>query len=185
MLDHPAECVKLSPMSLRLVPLSGRHLRDLQSLAAGEAIAPWLAPPSPDLDGRAFVERAQRLRARGGRETFAICEDDRLLGIGVLTRREEAPEHAELGYWIGRPYRGRGHATAAGARLLARGFERMRLILVIARSPSANRASVRVLEKLGLRFVGVEPSVDPPGSGEAVRRYEMTRAAWHRLRRSR
>ena len=34
MLDHHADCVKLGPMSVRLVPLSGRHLHELQSLAA-------------------------------------------------------------------------------------------------------------------------------------------------------
>src|SRR5687768_2969697 len=103
MLDHHADCVKLGPMSVRLVPLSGRHLHELQSLAACETLASWRALLAPDLDSRVFVERAQRWRARGLRDTLAVCEDGRLLGVVVLTRHEAAPDHAELGYWIGEP----------------------------------------------------------------------------------
>jgi hypothetical protein len=182
MLDHPADCVKLSPMSVSLVPLSGRHARDLQLLAADEPVAPWMALPSPHPHGGplAFIESAQRLRARGTRETFAVCEAGRLLGIVVLARHEGVPDHAEFGYWIGRQYRDRGHATAAAGRLLAHGFERGRLMLVFARCLAANRSSIRVLEKLGFRFAGLERSAHQKAFGEAVRRYEVTREAWRR-----
>ena len=138
--------------------MSGRHAREIQALAAAEAVARWTAIPHPYPldDGLAFVERAQRLRARGMRETFAVCEADRLLGVATLARREATPDHAELGYWIGRPYWGRRYAPAAGRQLLAHGFGRMRLSLVFARCFGANHASIRVLEKLGFRFVGLE-----------------------------
>jgi RimJ/RimL family protein N-acetyltransferase len=182
MLDPSGRRVKIGSMPLRLVPVSMRHVRDIQSLAADENVARWMPGPAPDpRDGSlalAFVERAQRLRARGARETFAVCEDDRLLGIAALARDEEAPDRAELGYWIGRAYRGRGYATAAAGRLLAHGFERLHLILVFARCFSTNRASIRVLDKLGLHFVGLEPSHNARQSAEPVRRYELTRAGW-------
>jgi len=164
-------------MSLLLVPVSGRHARDLQSLDAEELIT---HVPLPALDPRdgilAFIERAQRLRARGAGDTFAVCEDDRLLGIAALARAERAPDRAELGYWIGRAYRGRGYATAAARQLLAHGFERMRLGLVFARCLNSNRASLRVMEKLGLRFVALEPSDD---SKEPMCRYELDREQWN------
>jgi RimJ/RimL family protein N-acetyltransferase len=181
MLDHPGERVKIGPMSLHLVPVSGRHAREIQALAADEAIARWTAIPHPyPLNGGlAFVERAQRLRARGMRETFAVCEAGRLLGVATLARREATPDHAELGYWIGWPYWGRGYATAAGRQLLAHGFGRMRLALVFARCFSANRASIRVLEKLGLGFVGLEAAGDQK---EPVRRYELSREEWRARR---
>jgi RimJ/RimL family protein N-acetyltransferase len=160
--------------------VSGRHVREIQTLAADEAVARWTAIPHPyPRDGAlAFVERAQRLRALDMRATFAICEAHRLLGVATLARQEAAPDHAELGYWIGRPYWGRGYATAACRRLLAHGFERMRLGLVVARCGSANRASLRVLDKLGLRFVGVAPPDDPTSAGEAVCRYELGLEEW-------
>ncbi len=163
-------------MSLLLVPVSGRHVRDLRSLVAEEPIA---RVPLPALDPRAgllaFVEGAQRLRARGAGETFAVCEDDRFLGIAALARVEEAPARAELGYWIGRAHRGHGYATAAARQLLAHGFERMRLDLVFARCLGSNHASLRVMEKLGFHFVAVEPSDD---ASEPVCRYELGREEW-------
>jgi RimJ/RimL family protein N-acetyltransferase len=180
MLVHPGERVKIGPMSLHLVPVSGRHAREIQALAADEAIARWTAIPHPyPRDGAlAFVERAQRLRALGRHATFAVCEAHRLLGVATLARLEATPDHAELGYWIGRPYWGRGYATAAGRQLLAHGFGRMRLVLVFARCLSANRASIHVLEKLGFRFVGLEAARSSTWPGEPVGRYELTRAGW-------
>jgi RimJ/RimL family protein N-acetyltransferase len=164
-------------MSSRLVRLSGRHARELASLAAGEPTA--RRPPAAFLDGRdgvlGFLERAQRLRARGVQETFAVREADRLVGLAVLTRDERRPEHGELGYWVAVAYRGRGHATAAARALLAHGFERMRLDTIVARSGNANRASVRVLEKAGFRPVGVEPAAD---DNDPVGRYEIHREEW-------
>ena len=92
-------------------------------------------------------------------------------------RREDAPDHAELGYWIARPFRGRGHATAAARRLVTHGFERLRLTRIAARCPRANRAAIRVVEKLGLRFAGVEPDAST-ASDDAMCRYELGREEW-------
>ena len=169
----------MTPMSIglpvQLVRLSGHHVRDLQALAGDEAI-------SGALEGvRDFVERAQRLRARGSHATFAVCEADQVLGVVSLAREPMAPDRAELGYWIGRPYRGRGYATAAVARVLTHGFGRMALTLVFARTLGTNRASARVLERLAFRFVGLEAARDPGRPPqEPVRRYELTREEWRR-----
>ena len=172
----------MGAMPLRLVPVSGRHARDIQHLASDEAMARWTTIPHPyPPDGAlAFVERAQRLRARGEHETFAICETTRCLGVAVLVRDAAAPDRAELGCWIGRPYWGRGYATAAARQLLAYGFGRMDLDVIVARCFVANRASARVIEKLGFRFVRLEVSQNPKWPAEPVRRYELTYRDWRR-----
>ena len=72
-------------MSLLLVPVNGRHVHGLRALASRDEIL-------------GFVVRAQRLRARGAGTVFVVCEADRLLDLVVLTRRDEAPEQAELGF---------------------------------------------------------------------------------------
>ena len=170
-------------MDVRLVPVSARHAGDIQAFASDEAIARWTTIPHPyPRDGAlAFVDRAQRMRARGAHETFAVCEPGgRLLGVATLVRDEKLPARAELGYWIGRPYWGRGYATAAARQLLAHGFERMALDAVFARCFAANRASARVIEKLGFRFVGLEASSTPTRRADPVRRYELTRGDWRR-----
>ena len=81
-------------------------------------------------------------------------DDGTLFGaVGVQIR----PTHdrAELGYWTGVPYWGRGYATEASRALLAWAFGERRLHRVLARHFARNRASGRVLEKLGMRQEGV------------------------------
>ena len=171
---------------LKLVPLSARHAPDLAALAGDGPDLPWTTSSQRSAlqNVLAFVARVQRLRARDAHETFAICDADRLLGLAVLARDPSAPDHAELGYWIARPNRSRGYATAAVRQLLSHGFSRMNLALVSARCPSVNRASAHVVEKLGFRFIGIEPSQDPTSPAEPVRRYELTGHEWRRSPRT-
>jgi len=79
---------------------------------------------------------------------------------GLLPSSEELRrlhDRAELGYWVGRPYWGRGYATEAGLGLLAHSFGVLRLNRVFAIHYSRNPASGRVLQKLGMRQEGVMP----------------------------
>jgi RimJ/RimL family protein N-acetyltransferase len=56
----------------------------------------------------------------------------------------------------------------------------MDLDAVVARCFAINRASARVIEKLGFRFVGLEASRSPKRLANPVRRYELTRGDWYR-----
>ena len=152
---------------IKLVWLSSRHASELALLAAD------------DWDVAGFVTRAQRLRARGERETFAVLEAKRLVGVAMLGRDPSAPGHAELGYWIGPRERGLGYATSAAEQLLIRAFERMDVTLVFALCGKVNHASARVLTKIGFRRVEATP--EPPTADEAIERYELTREQWRRL----
>ena len=149
---------------IKLVLLNGSHAADLAMLAADD----WDVP--------GFITRAQRLRARGERETFAVFDAKRLVGLAMLSRTPSTPGHGELGYWIGPRERGRGYATAAVEQLLIRAFGRMALALVFARCSEANHASARVLVKLGFRRVGA--SRDGTPAAGALDRYELTRHEW-------
>jgi RimJ/RimL family protein N-acetyltransferase len=150
----------------KLVNLSGRHAADLATLA------------DDDWDAVGFVDRAQRLRARRERETFAVLEGDRLVGLAMLGHDRSAPGHAELGYWIATRERGRGYATAAAEQAVTRAFGRLGLSVLFAHCADHNRASARVLAKIGFRLVG--PSRDPAPDDAALGRYELTRAEWVR-----
>ena len=181
MLDHATRDVKMRPV-LKLVPVSARHAPRLAALAGDDGSAPWPVAPqrSPLENVLAFIAGAQRLRARGARATFSVFDADRLVGLALLARDPSVPDHAELGYWIAEPDRGRGYATAAARQLLSHAFGRMSLALVFARCPSANRASARVVEKLRFRFKTSEPWQGPTSGVEPVRRYELTCHEWRR-----
>ncbi|MEO1688436.1 MAG: GNAT family N-acetyltransferase, partial [Pseudomonadota bacterium] len=72
----------------------------------------------------------------------------------------------ELGYWLGRPFWGRGYATEAAEAMLAHVFGALGREAAQARVFADNPASMRVLTKLGFRETGVEsgPSVARGGA---------------------
>jgi RimJ/RimL family protein N-acetyltransferase len=57
----------------------------------------------------------------------------------------------EVGYIVHPDHQGRGYATEVAERLLGIGFEVLGLHRIIGRLEARNRASARVLEKLGMR----------------------------------
>ena len=81
---------------------------------------------------------------------FAIVADDELVGgIGIDPFDDERRYVAHIGYWLGRPFWGRGIATAACGALTEfalgeRGFVRLETSVY-----APNVASMRVLEKCG------------------------------------
>jgi RimJ/RimL family protein N-acetyltransferase len=58
----------------------------------------------------------------------------------------------EIGWWLARPYWGRGLATEAARVALRDALERVRLDRVISIARPANTASTRIMEKLGLKL---------------------------------
>ncbi len=65
---------------------------------------------------------------------------------------------AEVGYWLGRAYWGRGIATRALAGLTRHGFERLLLVRLFAGVFAGNEASARVLENCGYVREGIARS---------------------------
>jgi RimJ/RimL family protein N-acetyltransferase len=78
--------------------------------------------------------------------------EPRLIGSCGLARRPSGA--VEMGYWIARPYWGRGFATEAG-RALIDIARTLRLAQLQAGHFLDNPASGRVLEKLGFEAVGI------------------------------
>jgi [ribosomal protein S5]-alanine N-acetyltransferase len=68
----------------------------------------------------------------------------------------------ELGYTLGKAWWGRGYATEAAGGWLEAAFGPLRLPEVIALAEPANVASLRVLEKVGMRRVGERSAFGRP-----------------------
>lgn len=85
--------------------------------------------------------------------TFVIEHEDHGV-VGVLGVFQDADPAPEAGYWIGRPYWGRGLATEAleGAVLWA--SRRWKRRALVAGHFTDNPASGRVLEKAGFLYTG-------------------------------
>lgn len=83
---------------------------------------------------------------------FAIeLEDEGVVGTIGLNARADG---TELGYWVGRPYWGRGLATEAAEAILAWSKRVWRRRHVIAGHFTDNPASGRVLCKAGFLYTG-------------------------------
>lgn len=77
-------------------------------------------------------------------------------GIGVHPFDDVYRRGAELGYWLGEPFWGRGIVTRAVSAITAHAFQqRADLVRVQASVFSWNAASARVLEKAGYQREGV------------------------------
>lgn len=118
--------------------------------------------PSPYTRAHAedFVVRCgTQDRARDN--TFAIELAEEGL-IGVLGMFTTAEDQVELGYWIGRPYWGRGYASEATKAALDWARATWRKRYVVAGHFADNEASGRVLVKAGFLYTGVvehKPSI--------------------------
>ncbi len=117
---------------------------------------------------------------------WKIVQEETLVGLVsfhdiVGTVRALRIDRAELGYWIGRPFQGRGHATEAAREALRFAFEDLGLHKVIVGAFAENGASVRVIEKLGFRQVGKELAhVFRDGRWWDHLRYELLASDWRR-----
>lgn len=78
---------------------------------------------------------------------FAICvEDDAVGGIGYTLHTDVERISAEIGYWLGEPFWGRGIATEALIRVTMYAIKQHGLKRVYAVPYETNKASHRVLE---------------------------------------
>jgi RimJ/RimL family protein N-acetyltransferase len=74
-----------------------------------------------------------------------------LVGICGLVKREGL-DHPDIGFAFLERFRGNGYATEAAAAILAHGRDLLGLAPLLAITALDNKGSIRVLEKIGLRF---------------------------------
>ncbi|MBZ5646009.1 MAG: GNAT family N-acetyltransferase [Acidobacteriia bacterium] len=135
-----------------------QDIPDIVRLAgAREVAATTLRIPHPytEADAHRFLDTLQTGPANELGAVFAIT----LLDTGELCGAvglHPDPVHprAELGYWIGVPYWGRGYATEAARAVLAYGFDVLKLHRIWANHFKDNAPSGLVLRKLGMRYEG-------------------------------
>ena len=87
---------------------------------------------------------------------FAVCDGEGPIGaVGLEMRESDFRHSAELGYWLGKPFWGRGIITEAARAMTAYGFETLGLTRIYAHVKAHNGASERVLEKAGYQREGL------------------------------
>ncbi len=146
----------LETARLKLRPYSNADIAELLPLiGAREVAATTLRIPHPytEKDAREFMADSQN--ESECRLAITLRSDGRLIG-GIGLRIAPQHKNAELGYWLGVPYWGKGYATEAAHEMLRYGFEDLRLHRIFASHFKNNPLSGRILKKLGMHYEGCQ-----------------------------
>ena len=135
------------------------------------------------LDGqRDQLQQACREAEAGTGFAFGIYDraDAALVGrVALANIVRKAWQNATLGYWVDGARNGRGLATEASKLALRFAFDEAGLHRVQAGVMPRNARSIRVIEKLGMRFEGLaERYLLIGGVWEDHRMYAMTVEEW-------
>ncbi len=137
---------------LILRPFESADAPRVQQLAGAREVAlNTMQIPHPYPDGVAEQWIAQQAE-NPDNYTFAI--DDGQLAGGIGLRLTHEFDRAEVGYWLGVPFWGRGYTTEALGAVIRFGFEDLNLHRIYAGYFDRNKASGRVMEKNGLKYEG-------------------------------
>jgi len=144
-------------MNSLLRPYRDGDQADLVRLANNPNVAAHLRDMFPQpytwTDAENWVRRASRERPV---RNFAVCSEGQFVGgIGLMAGTDIHRVSAEVGYWLGEPYWGRGLATAALVELTQHAFGSFsELNRLFAYVDQEHAASIRVLEKARFRREG-------------------------------
>lgn len=142
---------------LRLRRLRASDEPDLIALDSDPDVMRYVGSPA---GVKPLAETVERVRQRVGTDHGPIGfwrvesrTDGTFYGLGALLRMPTGDD-IELAYRLARPAWGQGIASEAGAALLEYAFRTLALPRVVAVTYPENRASQRVLEKIGFARQG-------------------------------
>jgi [ribosomal protein S5]-alanine N-acetyltransferase len=150
----------------------------LPLIGAREVAATTLRVPHPYEPKHAREFLASMARENELRLAMRLRSDGRLCG-GIGLHPEMPHNRAELGYWIGVPYWGKGYATEAAIAVVRYGFDKIKLNRIFAHYFKHNPASGKVLMKIGMKHEGcLRQHVLKWGEFVDLEVYSMLREEW-------
>lgn len=169
----------LTTSRLRLEPFADAHLDGLNRMNSDAAVMRYLGGrPETREDTQAAIDRVKARWAEWGYSWWSFIEHDsgEIVGAGCIQHlgRDQA-NPLEVGWRLRRDRWGQGLASEAAQRMAAFAFDDLQAPLLCAVCHPENAASARVMQRLGMRYRGIERWYDL----DAV--YEITQAEWAAL----
>jgi [ribosomal protein S5]-alanine N-acetyltransferase len=90
-----------------------------------------------------------------GRWALHLKEGMEFIGWCGLKYRPELDE-IDLGYRFKKAYWGKGYATEAAKASIEYGFDKLNLNSIIGRALAGNDISIKVLQKCGMKYMGIQ-----------------------------
>lgn len=153
---------ELRSEDLLLRPFCAEDAAQVQLLAGDRLIADTtdrIPHPYPDGAAEQWIATLAPDWNRGVRAVYAITLASSGELAGCVGLESIAGSQAELGYWVGVPWWGRGIATCAAGAAVEFGGSVLGLEQIQARVLTRNPASARVLLRLGFECLGEGLSV--------------------------
>jgi RimJ/RimL family protein N-acetyltransferase len=148
---------------------------------------PW--GPNTESDTKAFIKRTVKYRTSKPRTQYEFAVTLRgtgelIGGIGI-GKRPQQPEIGIIGYCLSKAYWDKGYCTEAVRALLELGFTRLALHKISALCDPENIASIRVLEKAGMKLEGrLRENVAMRGKWVDETLYSILEREWNPNRRT-
>lgn len=140
---------------------------------------PWVKHTRSAEDVGAHITRVAKMYGERGDVVAAICVDGRMAGIVGLEDVDAKAGSAEIGYWLGKEYEGRGLVTKACRALLNYAFVELSLNRVQIQVAPENQRSKAVPLRLGFTYEGTLRQVDRTDDGfEDSEVYSVLRDEW-------
>ncbi|UCG68553.1 MAG: GNAT family N-acetyltransferase [Thermoplasmata archaeon] len=153
------EDISLETNRLILRPLKDQDSESIYKNVKEYDIAKWtisIPHPYPKEGAMSFIQQSKKHMQSGLAYHFAILSKDNseLMGVMSLIGVNMRHKNAELGYWVGKYHWNKGIATEAASRMLEFGFQDLNLQRISARCFHDNTPSIRVIEKIGMKYEG-------------------------------
>jgi RimJ/RimL family protein N-acetyltransferase len=177
----------LQTARLRLEPMAEHHLDGVDAMDSLPEVMRYIGgEPASREQTVAWIAQVQRCWAAWGHSWWAFIDpaSSRVAGAGCIqyARRTSAyPQDLdilrinplEIGWRLHPDFWGKGLATEAAVCMAEFAFDQLKAPELIASVDTENRASIRVMERLGMRERGVEIWYDEP-----CETYVIERGAW-------
>ncbi|GJM02432.1 MAG: hypothetical protein DHS20C08_09330 [Rhodomicrobium sp.] len=166
--------------SLRLRPISLFDVPRIVELANDWEVASMVSRLPYPYEPHHAHDWISEIEVNRREDVWAIESDG--FFAGCIGYNRASLNHGELGYWLGRPFWGRGLATRASWQILAHGFTSEPFKFFRACHYIENERSRRVLLRLGFQPEDIieVPSIARGGPAPA-QRYRLPRQAFEQM----
>ncbi|EBA13183.1 GNAT family N-acetyltransferase [Roseobacter sp. CCS2] len=166
MSDIP-ETATIETKRLRLEPFAESHAASLNAINTEPQVIAFLSDGPPEIleDTLQTIKRVRERWRTVGYSWWAIIEtaSDKVIGAACLQHVANKPDaELEIGWRLAKAANGNGYATEAGKAAADYAFDVIGVDHIVSVADQRNTASHRVMERVGMRFRGIETHYDAP-----------------------
>ena len=143
---------------INLRPITKSDAESIYKYARDRAISRYTFLPHPytrkDADDWVITSSERNASGIDFNMGIELPSTGEIIGMISLNNIDVINRHAELGYWLGKPFWGKGMVSEAVALVVNYTFRRLKLVRIYARVMHPNTTSAHLLEKCGFAYEG-------------------------------